>query len=203
MQTHTVTTPCRQTLWQHYADMHCDNTMKPHTGTTLCRNTLWQHYADTHYDNSMQTQSRWTSGLFVPNSPYGHCGRNNMKHTLQSSGAVWKSRWTSWPPCPQQSVRFLWVYSTEHVTLSELRSCVKVEMDVLSSTSLIVLTISADVKQHWTITLSKLRSYVEVEVDVLDVSNTPYGLCGRQATLKRNVFITLWLCNHSLDVKQH
>ena len=34
-------------------------------------------------------------------------------------------------------------------TLSlELRSCVKVEVDVLGSPSLIVLTISVDVKQH-------------------------------------------------------
>ena len=33
-------------------------------------------------------------------------------------------------------------------SISELRSCVKVEVDVLGSPSLIVLTVSVDVKQH-------------------------------------------------------
>ena len=33
---------------------------------------------------------------------------------------------------------------------TELRSCVKVEVDVLSSPSLIVLMVSVDVKQQWT-----------------------------------------------------
>ena len=32
---------------------------------------------------------------------------------------------------------------------SELRSCVKVEVDVLGSPSLIVRTVSVDVEQHW------------------------------------------------------
>ena len=32
---------------------------------------------------------------------------------------------------------------------SELRNCVKVEVDVLGSTSLIIRTVSVDVKQHW------------------------------------------------------
>ena len=33
-------------------------------------------------------------------------------------------------------------------SFSELRSCVKVEVDVLVSPSLIILTVSVDVKQH-------------------------------------------------------
>ena len=33
---------------------------------------------------------------------------------------------------------------------SEPRSCVKVEVDVLGSPSLIDLIVSVDVKQHWT-----------------------------------------------------
>ena len=44
---------------------------------------------------------------------------------------------------------------------TELRSCVKVEVDVLGSSSLIILMVSADVKQHWT-------NCVKVEVDFLD-----------------------------------
>ena len=47
----------------------------------------------------------------------------------------------------------------------ELRSCVKVEVAVLGSPSLISLMVSLDVKQHWT-TLSALRSCVKVEVAV-------------------------------------
>ena len=35
-----------------------------------------------------------------------------------------------------------------NVISAELRSCVKVEVDVLGSPSLIVLTVSVDVKQH-------------------------------------------------------
>ena len=34
------------------------------------------------------------------------------------------------------------------LSLSELRSCVKVEVDVLGYPSLIVITVSVDVKQH-------------------------------------------------------
>ena len=69
---------------------------------------------------------------------------------------------------------------------SELRSCVKVEVDVLGSPSLIVPTVSVDVKQHWTRTQlpSDLRSCVKVEVAVL----------GSQA---------LTVLTVSVDVKQH
>ena len=60
--------------------------------------------------------------------------------------------------------------------LTELRSCVKVEVDVLGSPSLKVLMVSVDIK-------SELRSCVKVEVDVLDVPESPYVLCRRKATL--------------------
>ena len=39
------------------------------------------------------------------------------------------------------------IKATNKQTLSELRSCVKVEVAVLDSPSLIVLTVSVDVKQ--------------------------------------------------------
>ena len=51
-----------------------------------------------------------------------------------------------------------------HDQRTELRSCVKVEVAVKGSPSLITLIVSVDVKQHWT---SELRSCVKVEVDVL------------------------------------
>ena len=42
-------------------------------------------------------------GLPVPNSPYDLCGRKatlNLNSYKQNSGAVWKSRWTSWAARP-------------------------------------------------------------------------------------------------------
>ena len=66
----------------------------------------------------------------------------------------------------------------------------KVGVAVLSSLSLIVLTVSVDVK-HIELELqvrSELRSCVKVEEVVLGrgVPNSPYGLCGRIATLNLN-----------------
>ena len=55
----------------------------------------------------------------------------------------------------------------------------KVEVDVLGSQSLIVRTVSVEVKQHCA--MSELRSCVNVEVDVL--GSLCYGLCGRKAIL--------------------
>ena len=59
-------------------------------------------------------------GLPVPNSPYGLCGR---KATLNR---------------------------TRTTCMTELRSCVKVEVDVLGFPFLIVPTVSVVVKQHST-----------------------------------------------------
>ena len=87
--------------------------------------------------------------------------------------------------------------------LSVLRSCVKVEMAVLGSPSLISLMVSVDVKHRWTGTgESQLRSCVKGEADVLGSPSlvvltasvderrggrpglpfprSPYGLCGRK-----------------------
>ena len=73
--------------------------------------------------------------------------------------------------------------------ITELRSCVKVEVTVLGGLcdrpGLPVLTVSVDVKQHWTWTcITELRSCVKVEVVVL----------GSQSLIVRTV---------SVDVKQH
>ena len=51
---------------------------------------------------------------------------------------------------------------------SSLRSCVKVEVAVLGSPSVISPVVSVDIKQHWI---------------GLPVPNSPYGLCGRKAAL--------------------
>ena len=88
---------------------------------------------------------------------------------------------------PQQAygfcgLQFLWttvsVYVKQHfnqptnlpievLVSAELRSCVKVEVDVLASQSLTVRTVSVDVKQPWNLLTSKFRSCVKEEVDVL------------------------------------
>jgi len=66
----------------------------------------------------------------------------------------------------------------------QLRSRVKVEVDVLGFPSLIVLMVSVDVKHHWTKPSTELRSCVKVEVDVL-------------------VYLSLIVCTVSVDVKQY
>ena len=48
------------------------------------------------------------------------------------------------------------IAKVHHVT-AELRSCVKVKVDVMGSPSLIGPTISVDVKKHGTRTLAKVR----------------------------------------------
>ena len=53
-----------------------------------------------------------------------------------------------------------------HAAQAELRSCVKVEVDVLGSPYLTVLVVSVDVMLRWT-TASELRSCVKVEVAIL------------------------------------
>ena len=69
-------------------------------------------------------------GLPVRNSPYGLCGRNAALNG------------------------FFFLFFFISIELdhsgqrSELQSCVKVEVDVLGSPSLIVFMVSVDVKQH-------------------------------------------------------
>ena len=93
---------------------------------------------------------------------------------------------------------------------------------MLSSTSLVVLMVSVDVKQHQLEQQSSDRSCVKVEVDVfgsLSLILSPYGLCGRKATLKNRVqelckslgghpctplpIPSLVVLMVSVDVKQH
>ena len=66
--------------------------------------------------------------------------------------------------------------------MSALQSCVKVEVDVLGSPSLIVRTLSVDIELK--LRHSELRSCVKVEVDVL----------GSPSLIVRTL---------SVDVKQH
>ena len=63
----------------------------------------------------------------------------------------------------------------------------KVEVGVLGSPALTVPTVSMDVKQHWTRTLGPFRAQEVCESgggrSGLPGPNSPYGLCGRKATL--------------------
>ena len=64
---------------------------------------------------------------------------------------------------------------------SELRSCVNVEVAILNSHSLTVLMVSVDVRQH----LLRAQDLCKGRGSRsgLAVPNSPYGLCGREATL--------------------
>ena len=73
--------------------------------------------------------------------------------------------------------------------LSEVSSCVKSEMTVLGSLSLIVLMVSVDVKQHRTRTKLVIRAQELCESrggrPGIHVPHSPYyGLRGRKATLE-------------------
>ena len=62
----------------------------------------------------------------------------------------------------------------------------KVEVDVLSSPSLTVLMVSVDVKRHSEDDRNRAQELCERRGGHpgLPVPNSPYGLCGRKATLK-------------------
>ena len=74
----------------------------------------------------------------VPNSPYGLCGR---KATFEGHYRVQELCEGPYGLCGRKIKPHLKV-------TTELRSCVKVELAVLGSTSLSVLLVSVDVKQH-------------------------------------------------------
>ena len=77
------------------------------------------------------------------------------------------------------------VYKTAvAATVTELSSCVEVEVDVLGSTSLIVLMVIVDVKQYWT-TCVRAQELCEGRGGRpgLPAPDSPYGLCRHKATL--------------------
>ena len=139
--------------------------------------------------------------LPVPNKPYCFCGREVPYLLTCRSGRL--AQWNSgmWDFCraelrscvkvevavlgsPSLTVHTVSVDAKQHWR-TELRSCVKVEVDVLGSPSLVVRTVSVDVKQHWTVVSESCGAVCESRGGRpgLPVSNSPYGLCGRTATL--------------------
>ena len=66
-------------------------------------------------------------------------------------------------------------------TFVKLRCCVKVEVDVLGSPSLIVLMVSLDVNQH-NICQAQVLCESRGGRPGLPVPNSPYGLFGRKST---------------------
>ena len=69
-------------------------------------------------------------------------------------------------------------------SIRRARSCVKVKVAILGSSSLVSLTVSVDVKQHWERNLMRARSCVKVKVAILGSSS----------------LVSLMV---SVDVKQH
>ena len=90
----------------------------------------------------------------------------------------------------------------------------KVEVDALGSPSLIVRTVSVDVKQHYTCTFYRVQELRESRGGRpgLPVPNSPHGLCGREGTLNEAVTLTeprncvkveVAVLRLSVDVKQY
>ena len=78
----------------------------------------------------------------------------------------------------------------------ELRSCVKIQVAVLGSPSLIVLMVFVEVKLHWTWTQwreAELRRCVKSWGcrPGFPVPNGPYCPCERKATFNLNTFVPL------------
>ena len=111
-------------------------------------------------------------GLPVPNSPYGLCGRKATPNSLRAQELCKSHGGRPGIPVPNSAYGLCGCKATLN------RSSVRVEVDVLGSLSLILLMVSVDVKQHWTgaVWMSRWRPG-------LPVPNSPYGLCGRKATL--------------------
>ena len=92
--------------------------------------------------------------------------------------------------CAYSSLQSLKVFS--HTLLSELGSCVKVEVNVLGSNPVPNSPYGLcgrEIKLNLNHTMhSELKRCVKVEVDVLGsipVPDSPYGLCGPKVTLNR------------------
>ena len=91
----------------------------------------------------------------------------------------------------------------------------KVDVAVLGSPSLTVRTVSVDVKQHLLMNTFRVLELCESRGGRpgIPVPNSPYGLCGRKATLNLNLtaqvvvavlgFPSLISLMVSVDVKQH
>ena len=72
------------------------------------------------------------------------------QHSTSTNIQVQESRWPSWAPVPNKPTVSVDVKQHFNFVVSELRSCVKVEMSVLGSLSLVSPVVSVDVKQHST-----------------------------------------------------
>ena len=103
-----------------------------------------------HNDDAGYYSSKF--GLPVPNSPYGLCGR---KTTLNSNSRTSKAQELREShggrpelPIPNSPYGLCVTQNNTEFKDTELRSCMKVEVAVLGSPSLIILMVSVDVKQR-------------------------------------------------------
>ena len=90
-------------------------------------------------------------GLPIPKSPYGLCGCKATLILLSVRAQELCESLGGHPglPVPNSSYDLCGCKVTLNHWHSEFRSCVKVEVAVLGSPSLISLMVSVDVKQHW------------------------------------------------------
>ena len=82
--------------------------------------------------------------------------------------------------------------SSVSIQTTELRSCVKVEVAVLGSPSLISLMVSVDVNHHERRSILRAQELCESRGGRprLPVPNKPYGFCGRKSPRKKKKVYT-------------
>ena len=177
---------CSWSSWRDSRSAGCSSSPWCWRRREWCRRSAHkQHIASTGSETSKTSQSsgavwEWNKSELWSCVRVKQVGAQELceSETSQSSGAVWewnKSELRSCVTVKQVRAQELCDSETSRSwgavcewNKSELRSCVKVEVDVQgSSGSLVVRTVSVDVKQHWTSLFTELRSYVRVEVDVL------------------------------------
>ena len=126
----------------------------------------------------------------VPNKPYSFCGRkapwkNGRKvRSLQSSGTVWKMRWTS-----LIVFRFLWTYNNTERRYSLEGTRIMYALGVVLNYQQTSFMVSVDVRYH----IRKEERYVLFRAQELcerevAVPNKSYAFCGRKAPWKKGTF---------------
>ena len=119
-------------------------------------------------DDQVAKHDRQSSGgrPGLPNNPYGHCGRKaTVEHNVRAQELHESRGGRPGLAVPNAIVRTASLYVKQHwTTASEFRSRMRVDVDVLGSQSLMVRTVSVDVKQHLKKQNTKSQSWHSIVV---------------------------------------
>ena len=118
-------------------------------------------------------------GAFATDSQTSILNKGTRNRVRDSVFILWLWLFHSYPhrASDASSVRFPFKSCVLNAhCLPELRSCVKVEVAVLGSPSLTVLTVSVDVKQHWTLQHCLLAGHLVLLQFMTDSSLSQSGV---------------------------